>query len=163
MMYNIEAAEFEIKRLQEVTETQRLRIAELEAETTRLCLEKDKYLGSLQNIADYDEDDTVWDKIQSARSALGLDSNGNEAPFQPGDRVIFLPEKTLGTVEKQTLHYDCDERFWGNLMLKMDNGTRLHCNCWQTRKLDQFGNPVEDRIPTDKAIKIPKITKIERH
>lgn len=65
-----------------------------------------------------------------------LDSNGNPAPLQPGDRVVFIPWKIEGTVIKQTLHYDCDETFWGNLKLMMDNGNRVECNCWQTKKVE---------------------------
>ena len=64
-----------------------------------------------------------------------LDSEGNPSPYPPGTRVVFLPDKREGSVIKQTLHYDCGEEFWGNLLVQMDDGMKLHCNCWQTRKL----------------------------
>jgi hypothetical protein len=49
---------------------------------------------------------------------------------------MFIPDSSTGTVQKQTLHYDCGEEFWGNLTVLMDDGTRLLCNCWQTKKLN---------------------------
>jgi len=65
---------------------------------------------------------------------INRDSSGNLRSFYKGDRVKLLQvpwRGTMGTVVRQILHYDCDETFWGNLVVDWDGGVRGTCNCWQ--------------------------------
>ena len=64
-----------------------------------------------------------------------IDSDGRGPKFLPGDRVFVGPNKMEATVIKQTLHYDGDESFWGNLRLKYDDGIEGTSNSWQVKKL----------------------------
>lgn len=74
--------------------------------------------------------------VGTTRVTETLDSNGKPATFKPGDRVLVLPNKMNATVERQILHYDCGDTFWGNLELLYDDGVRGISNSWQVRKLE---------------------------
>ena len=59
------------------------------------------------------------------------DSKGNSPTFPPGTKIIYLPDKTKGTVVQQLLHYDRGESFFGNVLLQMDDGRKIEANAWQ--------------------------------
>lgn len=68
-----------------------------------------------------------------------LDDEGNPAPLKPGDRVAILqvPWRGLkGRIVKQYLHHDCGERFWGNIIVELDDGRSFHMNGWQVEKIE---------------------------
>jgi hypothetical protein len=51
-----------------------------------------------------------------------VDSEGNGPNMPPGTRVVFCPDNDdtkEGTVEKQILHYDWNESFWGNVIVRI--------------------------------------------
>ena len=63
------------------------------------------------------------------------DSNGKGPSFLPGEKVLVLPNNMEATVIKQTLHYDGEESFWGNLELLYDDGIKGTSNSWQVKKI----------------------------
>lgn len=64
------------------------------------------------------------------------DSEG-KAPDKPkGTRVTFLPEKKNGTVLHQKLQYDGWDSFFGNLIVRMDDGELIEGNSWQFKKIE---------------------------
>lgn len=63
-----------------------------------------------------------------------LDSEGNPAPWQPGDKAYLLPRKCYVTISKQRMCYDGPEYFWGNCEIIFDDGVKGECNSWQLRK-----------------------------
>lgn len=64
-----------------------------------------------------------------------VDSEGNIATFQPGDRVYVMPNKMYATVLKQQMCYDGVELwFWGNVELIYDDGVKGTSNSWQLEK-----------------------------
>ena len=68
-----------------------------------------------------------------------VDSEGKGPNMPPGTRVVFMPDRDdtkLGTIERQILHYDGGETFWGNVRVRMDDGRYLEANCWQCKKAD---------------------------
>ena len=67
---------------------------------------------------------------------MKLDSNGNPSPYKSGDRVYVIPNKMEATVIEQILHYDYPEYFWGNLILKYDDGVEGISNSWQCRRVE---------------------------
>jgi len=67
-----------------------------------------------------------------------LDSSGMPHSMPPGTRVVFCPNKDdskEGTVLYQRLHFDCAESFFGNVIVKMDDGQQNDGNCWQFREV----------------------------
>ena len=59
------------------------------------------------------------------------DSKGDGLTLPPGTKIIYLPDKTKGTVVQQLLHYDGGESFFGNVRLQMDDGRKIEANAWQ--------------------------------
>ena len=75
--------------------------------------------------------------MQSETTGEELDSFGEPSPLPPGTRVTILqvPWRGMkGVVEKQYLHHDGSDAFWGNIILLTDDGQRMHMNCWQVEK-----------------------------
>ena len=66
-----------------------------------------------------------------------IDSSGQTAKFTSGTRVLVLPNQMVATVIKQWLNYDGTESFWGNVLVKYDDGIRGTCNSWQLQYLEQ--------------------------
>ena len=64
-----------------------------------------------------------------------LDSNGQPASYNAGDRVLVLPLNLEATVIRQVLHHDCGESFWGNLELQYDDGQTGRSNSWQCKRI----------------------------
>ena len=83
---------------------------------------------------EYDTDIWEYDQIEY------LDSEGRPARFKPGEMVYLCPTGRIEEVVIQQRHYDypTTEVFFGNVMLT-NNG---HCNGWQLKKLDEFGDPI---------------------
>ena len=68
-----------------------------------------------------------------------VDSEGKGPNLPPGTRVIFMPDRDdtkLGKIERQILHYDGGETFWGNVRVRMDDGRYIEANCWQCKKVE---------------------------
>lgn len=67
-----------------------------------------------------------------------LDSDGLAPGMPPGTRVVFCPDQDdskEGTVLYQRLHFDCAESFFGNVIVKMDDGQHIDGNCWLFREV----------------------------
>ncbi len=76
--------------------------------------------------------------IVRASAIGGVDSEGNGPNMPPGTRVVFMPDRDdtkLGTIERQILHHDGGESFWGNVRVLMDDGRYIEANCWQCKKV----------------------------
>jgi len=65
-----------------------------------------------------------------------VDSQGQPAKFLPGARVFVLVNGMMATVVRQYLHYDGPENFWGNVLLRYDDGITGISNSWQLKHLD---------------------------
>jgi hypothetical protein len=57
----------------------------------------------------------------------------NEPVWLRGQRVIVLPLMMEATVVRQLRHYDCGEEFWGNVIVRYDDGIYGESNSWQLR------------------------------
>jgi hypothetical protein len=67
-----------------------------------------------------------------------LDSEGEPPNMPPGTRITFCPDKDEskeGVVLVQILHHDCGETFFGNVIIKMDDGRHIEANCWQCKEV----------------------------
>jgi len=75
-----------------------------------------------------------------------VDSDGRCPNMPQGTRVVFMPDRDdtkMGTIERQLLHYDGGETFWGNVLVRMDDGRYIEANCWQCKKIDEAGSTVD--------------------
>lgn len=59
------------------------------------------------------------------------DSNGHFPNWYAGDRVMVIPLKMEATVVEQILSWDYPESFWGNVIVKYDDGVEGVCHNWQ--------------------------------
>jgi hypothetical protein len=66
-----------------------------------------------------------------------IDSNGLGPRFLLGDKVLVLPNNLCATVVKQYLHYDGDESFWGNVLVKYEDNVLGTSNHWQLQLLNE--------------------------
>lgn len=64
-----------------------------------------------------------------------IDSNGCGPKFHFRDRVKVLPLGVEAWVVRQQLVFDYPESFWGNVIVKYDDGVQGECNSWQLEKL----------------------------
>ena len=65
------------------------------------------------------------------------DSNGNSPMWKPGERVWVAPLKMEATVIQQSLSYDGEESFWGNVELLYDDGVKGNSNNWQIMRINK--------------------------
>lgn len=110
------------------------------------------FYQSVTKLTDY-ESQWVADKLRLLNKApaevdvLGgkytqywYDCEGNPPNMPPGTRIVFLPDHDAakeGAVLYQRLHHDGYETFFGNVILKMDDGRCVEANCWQCEKVDK--------------------------
>ena len=66
-----------------------------------------------------------------------VDTNGNGPMWKPGERVWVAPLKMEATVIQQSLSYDGEESFWGNVELLYDDGVKGNSNNWQIMRINK--------------------------
>lgn len=81
-------------------------------------------------------------KQKAFASTILMDDEGKEAKFKNGDKVYFIPTKEYCTIVKQILSYDWGNSFWGDVIIKFENGETIECNNWQIC----FAEEVKERL-----------------
>lgn len=66
-----------------------------------------------------------------------VDSNGHGPRWKAGDRVWVAPLKMEATVVEQLLSWDYPESFWGNVVLRYDDGANGISNNWQLVEINR--------------------------
>lgn len=64
-----------------------------------------------------------------------VDSEGRSPNMPIETRVLVCPLQEYGTIKYQRLHYDGEESFFGNVIVKLDSGNYAALNCWQCKKV----------------------------
>ena len=67
-----------------------------------------------------------------------IDSDGKTSTWKNGERAYLMPLKCEVTIERQNLCYDGPDVFWGNCIVRFDDGILGECNSWQLRKIDEL-------------------------
>jgi len=66
-----------------------------------------------------------------------LDSNGYPPQWKTGEKVWVSLRRLEVTVIQQTLSYIEDETFWGDVIIKYDNGITDVIKNWQITKINR--------------------------
>lgn len=76
--------------------------------------------------------DEVFRELYELHSVTkhNIDYEGNYPRFIKGDKVRFIGKEEVFTVEKQFLHYDGSDSFWGNVVLQDSNKELIKTHCW---------------------------------
>ena len=83
----------------------------------------------------YDNESKEWleSKCDDSECEYCVGRPDHPPPFEAGDRVLVLPNNMEATVLEQCLTYDYPETFWGNTIVKYDDGITGSSNSWQLR------------------------------
>jgi len=65
------------------------------------------------------------------------DTNGNGPTWKPNDRVWVGPSRRRATVVQQTLSYSEDESYWGDVILRYENGITGVEKSWQVMRINE--------------------------